>query len=107
MTYQYPYLVAEFTEAVLTAANLKATLTHYNGQQRPPGVDLWSQTMARYIQAILYLSLCPIAHPEWADELNNLLYFAATPAQKVFVIEQFLELKGERLDEGVAMVVPK
>ena len=101
----YPNLMAEFAEAARAAANLKETLSHYSGQQRPLNVDLWTRTMSRYIHAMMHITLCLLAYPDWAAELDAILQPTGCPSQKIPLIEMFLLEKGVVLNEGITFVV--
>src|SRR3989344_6450612 len=99
----YPSLFAELEETARTAANLNATLMRYAGKEKPGGVDLWTQTMSRYVHLMFYLFLFLVAHAEWAEEADCMFRQAGCPAQRIPLIEQFFVDRRITPNEGMAL----
>lgn len=89
-------LLREFQEVARLADSLKDALSQHGGSKLPPETVIWAGAVIGYSHVMMCLVVHLASHPEWVEELDNLMEPVGCPAQKVPLIEKFLSQKGVR-----------
>lgn len=102
----YPNILNEFEGVAEMSKTLAVTLSEHKGKRIPDDVNLWVIAAASYAYVMLRLAVCLAQHPEWSQELEEILnkIGVGCPAQKIPLIRFFLHKKGVSIVENVPIV---